>query len=249
MRKILPLVFGTISMFSCSTQYVVTSMEGVRIPVKISQGTKVNTAEADLVAEYKGLLDSQMNQIIAVSSEYMTYGRPESLLTNLTSDVMLEFGKEYTNGNCDLASMNVNGHRANLSKGNVTLGNMFEVYSFENALVIIKLKGSDLSDIFRSYAKINGSGISGNANLSIKDGELISATIDGKPVDNDKIYTIITLDYLADGNDSMDAFAKSIERIETGITLRSAMMDYFKEQAAQGKQISSTLDGRIKVEQ
>ena len=95
---------------------------------------------------------------------------------------------------------------------------------------------------------MGGSGISSTVKLLIKDGKLESATVKGLPVDKDKVYTIITLDYLADGNDGLDAFKNSIEVIEPGLTLRDAMMQYVKDQTANGKEISSVLDGRIIIE-
>lgn len=235
--------------FSCSRQqYVATSIQAQRYPIVAADYSSANNEMQSLVDHYKVKLDNEMNQVIGVSTQDMTYGRPESLLTNLTSDVMEAYGNKYTDNACDLACMNVHGHRANLSKGNITIGNIFEIYSFENTLVLIKLKGSDLLDAFESYAKMGGAGISSTVKLIIKDGKLESATVKGLPVDKDKVYTIITLDYLADGNDGLDAFKNSIELIEPGLTLRDAMMQYVKEQTAKGNEISSVLDGRITVE-
>lgn len=236
--------------FSCTQQqYVVTSLQAQRYPIVAADYSQVDTDTKDLVANYKVKLDYEMNQVIGVSTQDMTYGRPESLLTNLTSDVMQAYGEKYTNGICDLACMNVHGHRANLSKGNITIGNIFEIYSFENTLVLIKLKGSDLLDAFESYAKMGGAGISSTVKLVVKDGKLESATVKGLPVNKDKIYTIITLDYLADGNDGLESFKNSVEVIEPGLTLRDAMMQYVKDQTAKGKEISSVLDGRITIDQ
>lgn len=223
-------------------------MDAQRYPLVATQYEGKAPEMSAMVARYKVLLDKEMGQVIGTSDQDMGYGRPESLLTNLTSDVMQAYGEKATGGNCDFASVNVYGHRANLGKGNITVGNIFEIYPFENTLVLIKLKGSDLQEAFESYAKIGGAGISSTAHLVIKDDKLVSATVKGKPVDPNKIYTIMTLDYLADGNDGMEAFAKAIEVIEPGITLRDAMMDYVKQQTAAGKPVSSVLDGRITIE-
>lgn len=235
--------------FSCSRQqYVVTSLQAQRQPIVAADYPRTGGEVETLVEKYKVKLDNEMNQVIGVSTQDMTYARPESLLTNLTSDVMEAYGEKYTNGACDLACMNVHGHRANLAKGNIRVGNIFEIYSFENTLVLIKLKGGDLLDAFESYAKMGGAGISSTVKLIVKDGKLQSATVKGQPVDKDKVYTIITLDYLADGNDGLEAFKNSLEVIEPGITLRDAMMQYVKDQTASGKEISSVLDGRITIE-
>lgn len=249
MKKVLSGALLMALCVSCSQQhYVITKMDAQRYPLIASEYTGKAPEMSSLIGNYKTLLDKEMGQVIGTSTQDMTYERPESLLTNLTSDVMQAYGEKMTNGNCDLASVNVYGHRANLGKGNITVGNIFEIYSFENTLVLIKLKGSDLMEAFESYAKMGGAGISSTVHLVAKDEKLVSVTVKGQPVDPNKTYTIITLDYLADGNDGMEAFAKATEVTEPGITLRDAMMNYVKEQTAAGKSVSSVLDGRITIE-
>jgi 2',3'-cyclic-nucleotide 2'-phosphodiesterase (5'-nucleotidase family) len=141
--------------------------------------------------------------------------------------------------------MNVHGHRATMPKGAVTIGNLFEIYSFDNAITFIELKGSDLKKMFDAYARIGGAGISSNVKLIIEDKKVKNVTIDNKPIDNNKIYKIVTLDYLAEGNDNMSAFLNAISISNTGVTLRDIMIDWVKEQTRMGKEIDSAVDGRI----
>jgi len=202
----------------------------------------------ELVGRYKTLLDKEMNQVIGTSSENMTYGIPESLLTNLTSDVILRYTKSNLDKDCDIAIMNVNGHRSNLAKGDITLGNIYEIYSFENILTVIKIKGRDLLETFDSYAKMGGYGISSTATLLIRDKQLVDAKINGMPIDKDKIYTVVTLDYLAEGNDGMAPLKKAVQSIASGTTLRDVMLDYIKSETKEGHEIVSKLDGRVTVE-
>jgi len=83
--------------------------------------------------------------------------------------------------------------------------------------------------------------------LTIKERKVSSVTVDGLPVDENRVYKISTLDYLADGNNDMDALRNAIKVTHTGITLRDVMIDYVKEQTRQGSEITSRLDGRITV--
>ncbi len=249
MKKVFVASLALVTFLSCSRQqYVVSGMQAERHPVKISEGLKPNEEVNDLVNKYKTLLDKEMGQVIGKSSQDMTYGIPESLLTNLTSDVMLGYVRKSLERDCDLAIMNVNGHRSNLAKGNITLGNIFEIYSFENALTLVELKGDGLLKAFDSYARMGGYGISSTARLVIKDRKLVSASVDGNPIDKDKVYTIVTLDYLAEGNDGMQALKKAVNATPTGTTLRDVMLDYVKEETRQGHEITSVLDGRVTVE-
>ena len=227
-------------------QYVITNISGQIVEMSQEQGTHAEMQA--FVDKYKVTLDKQMNEVIGTSSEFMQKGRPESLLTNLTSDVMKAYGDQNIEGGSDVSIMNVNGHRSTLPKGDLTLGNLFEVYSFDNTITFLEVKGEDLIKIFEAYARIGGAGISSNARLTISDRKLKSASLDGKSIEIDKIYNVVTIDYLADGNDNMKAFQDAVSINNTGITLRDVMIDYVREQTAEGKQISSQLDGRITIE-
>ena len=227
-------------------QYVIANISGQIVEMSQEQGTHAEMQA--FVDKYKVTLDKQMNEVIGTSSEFMQKGRPESLLTNLTSDVMKAYGDQNMEGGADVSIMNVNGHRSTLPKGDLTLGNLFEVYSFDNTITFLEVKGEDLIKIFEAYARIGGAGTSSNARLTISDRKLKSASLDGKSIEIDKIYNVVTIDYLADGNDNMKAFQDAVSINNTGITLRDVMIDYVREQTAEGKQISSQLDGRITIE-
>ncbi|MDD2298217.1 MAG: 5'-nucleotidase C-terminal domain-containing protein [Fermentimonas sp.] len=238
-----------ISLLSCKSQYKVAEINGTIIEVDSTFDSQSHSKMHNLVHSFKVELDSEMNEVIGNSVEQMEYSRPESLLTNLTSDVMKEYGDEHLPGGADIGVMNVHGHRANMPKGPVTVGNLFEIYSFDNTITFLELKGSDLKKIFDAYARIGGAGISSNVKLVIEDRKVKSATINGKPIDNNKIYQIVTLDYLAGGNDNMSAFLDAVSITDTGVTLRDIMIDWVREQTRQGKEVKSVLDGRIEVKE
>lgn len=244
-----PLI--TLLVVSCgsykpSYKHSIISMSGTIVEMNKEQGT--NQEMQAFVNKYKVSLDKEMTEVIGKSDEFMQYKRPESLLTNFTSDVMKKYGDMHVPNGADVAFVNVNGHRANLPKGEITLGNLYEIYSFDNTVSFLELKGEDLSKIFDSYARIGGAGISSNARLLVKDKKIVSATLDGKPIDPNKIYNVVTIDYLADGNDNMTAFKNAVKIVDTGITLRDVMIDYVRKQTAEGKTLTSKIDGRITIE-
>ena len=229
-----------------SREYSIVNMSGTIVEMSKEQGT--NAEMQAFVNKYKVTLDAEMKEVLGTSEEFMQKGRPESLLTNLTSDVMKEYGSKHFDRGADVAIMNVNGHRATLPKGQITLENLFEIYSFDNTVSFLELKGEDLIKIFDANARIGGAGISSGAHLVVKDRKIVSATLNGEPIDKDKIYNVVTIDYLADGNDSMSAFKNAVKMQDSGVTLRDVMIDYVRAQTASGKNITSKLDGRITVE-
>ncbi len=248
--KILWIAVLAISLLSCKSQYQISEMRGSIIEIDSTFDNYQHPKMHNLVHSYKVELDKEMNQVIGFSAQFMDYKRPESLLTNLTSDVMKIYGDEHLSGSGStvISVMNVHGHRATLPQGDVTMGNLYEIYSFDNTITFLELKGIDLKRIFDSYAEIGGAGISSNVKLVIKDKKVQSVTIDGKNIDNNKIYNIVTLDYLADGNDNMGAFRDALSTDNKGITLRDLMIDWTREQTRRGNSIESALDGRITVE-
>ncbi len=246
-KKTILIALISISLLSCKSQYQIAEMSGTIVEMDSSFDSQPNSEVRTFVQSYKAELDKEMNMIIGSSAQFMDYKRPESLLTNLTSDVMKAYGDEHLAGGADLGVMNVHGHRATMPMGPVTIGNMYEIYSFDNTITFLDLKGSDLREMFDAYARIGGAGISSNVKLVIEGRKVKSVTIDGNPINDNAIYHIVTLDYLADGNDNMSAFRNAINSVNTGITLRDVMIDFVKEQTRQGNEIESALDKRICV--
>lgn len=245
--KTLWIACMAVLLLSCNQSYRVTKMSGSIVEMNSSFDAHPHRQMETLVQSYKTELDREMNVVIGKSAQFMEYRRPESLLTNLTSDVMKAYGDEHLQDGADIGVMNVHGHRATMPKGDITIGNLYEIYSFDNTITFLELKGKDLKKMFDAYARIGGAGISSNVKLVIDNRKVKSVTIDGKRIDKDRVYRIVTLDYLAEGNDNMSAFRNALSNVNTGITLRDVMIDWVKEQTRQGEEVTSVLDGRIVV--
>lgn len=250
MKKIV-FFFGFVLFLSFSScrsgaKYAVTSAVWERIPV--IQTNHPDPKLQSYVEERKHLMEAEMDVVLGSAEQDMMYGRPESLLTNFTSDAILQIDTRYTKGvKPDLAIVNVHGHRSPLAKGDITVGDIYAIYPFDNSLVLLSLYGKDLMDIFRSYAQIGGAGISGNARLVISNGQLLDAKLNGEVINPERTYHVLTLDYLAEGNDHMDAFKKAVSSEATGMTLRDYILSYVARQTREGKKITARLDGRITV--
>ena len=144
--------------------------------------------------------------------------------------------------------VNMGGLRNILPKGKITVSDIFEILPFENSLCVLTMKGSEMKRLFKAIASLGGEGVSGVRLEITKEGELLDATIGGKPVEDNRLYTVATIDYLADGNGRMDAFLQAEKReCPDGATLRGLFLDYVRKQTAEGKTITSGLDGRITI--
>ena len=120
----------------------------------------------------------------------------------------------------------------------------------ENSLCVLTMKGSAMKHLFENIAVRLGEGVSGIQLEISKDGKLLQASIAGKPVEDDRDYTVATIDYLADGNDGMTAFLQADKReCPDGATLRGLFMKYVEKQTAAGKKVTSRMEGRVVVKE
>jgi 2',3'-cyclic-nucleotide 2'-phosphodiesterase (5'-nucleotidase family) len=53
--------------------------------------------------------------------------------------------------------------------------------------------------------------------------------INGKALEDDKIYYVATSDYLSNGGDNMTFFKESVEKYDMDYKLRNMLIDYFKK--------------------
>lgn len=235
-----------LSLCSCKSKQKAFTITGEYIPV-----TTTNKPDAELTAivnKYKVILGKEMDKVIATAPHRMYTGRPESPLTNFTSDAMMKISSEQSLGMTpDIAFMNVNGIRAEIAAGEVTIGDIFAAFPFDNSLDLVVLKGKYVTELFESYANLGGAGISSNVKLVIKDKKVVSALVNGKPIDSEKDYTLITLDYLAEGNDGMKAMEKASKHIATGVKLRDYILTYVNQLTADSKMMEAPLDKRIEI--
>ena len=236
---------------SCRSHYELKSIERSRIVVDARYDAQPDEEAARFLAPYKHQVDSVMGPKVGRSARYMTVQRPESPLPNLLADILMWAAKDY-NEKPDFAIYNMGGVRADLSKGDVTYGDVLDVAPFENKIAFVTLTGENVLELFSQIADTGGEGVSRGVKLVItKDGKLKSAQINGEPIDPKREYRITTIDYLLGGTDKMTAFKKGIrvnspqEKLNNS---RFIIMNYFRELARQGREVDAQIEGRITVE-
>ena len=181
-----------------------------------------------------------MNTILAESEMALEKGTPESTLGDFVSDACLsEANKIYYPADgkpADFIFLNNGGLRKSLPKGNVTLGDVFELMPFENQLVVLTINGKLVKKIFNFIASKDGAPVSG-VRFQIKDHEAVNITINSEPLDSTKTYKAITSDYLANGGDSYD-FLVDIKQESTNLKVRDAISQNLTQLGKQGKKLN-----------
>ena len=222
--------------------YKVRSFCWERIEVTSDLDATPSAEAANIVAPYKASVDSMMAPPLGLSRVAMSPKRPESLLSNWAADVMIEGGTATGLEPADMGLVNIGGLRNNMPEGIVRRGDIMLISPFENYVVVLEMKGMDLLELMRNIAAVKGEGVSSSVRMEISpDGDLLFCTIGGKEIDPNRIYTVATIDYLAEGNDKMYALKKAVKRHDIGILARDIMMEY----VIKHRVIDSKIEGRI----
>lgn len=251
MRRFSICFFILLFLFSCNRHLVVKEIDTKNISVRPQLAPLDSTLES-IVKPYRDSLQKDMSTLIAVSATPLIKDKPESKLTNLVSDILLDAGKSYCqqqNLNIipDAAYVNYGGLRASLPKGDITVERIFELMPFENEVVIVKISGDALLQMADKIAGRGGEGIAG-FRMGISKGKVSSLMIQGKTVDLDAYYWVVTSDYVANGGDQMSMFANS-QRINTGMKIREVLIHSMAERYQKSGIIDVKEDGRIFNEQ
>jgi 2',3'-cyclic-nucleotide 2'-phosphodiesterase (5'-nucleotidase family) len=243
-------------MFSCAPKhYQLASVERTRIIVDSRFDQQPDEAAVKFLEPYKRVNDSIMGPIMGQVAHNMHPQRPESDLSNLLSDILIWAAKDY-NEEPVLAIYNMGGIRADLTKGDVTYGDVLDVAPFENKICFTTLKGDKVLEVFRQMAYRGGEGVSKGVELVIKKadneehGELVSAKLHGKEIDPQADYRVATLNYLLEGNDGMPALREGTNVVkpdEASNNTRFLIMNYFRDKQSRGEIVDAQVEGRIKV--
>lgn len=221
-------------------------LENGKIKRYSSKLTEINSAWephsgdpiATLVDGYATEVEKEMAQVIGESSADMTWtNEGPSSLGSLIADILRE--KE----GAQVSLVNTGGIRADLPKGPITLGKIFEILPFDSDQVVtFQIQGKNIRKIVEQNAKNLGKSrtlqFSGLA-YAIKGNKVTTIQIDGRPLDPEQWYKVATVDFVFSAfveqvNVTPQAsvnvkFSHPRDVNETGINLRDLVIDYIKE--------------------
>ena len=128
----------------------------------------------------------------------------------------------------DVAIQNGGGIRDDIDAGPVTKRAIFNLMPFDNRIAKLTLKGKDLR-----RALDHGVGMGRIVQLSgaivsykrkAPEGErIVSITVGGKPLEDEAVYKVATLDFLATGGDDYASFGSALDKDITKALLRDVL--------------------------
>jgi len=229
--KFLLAGFVAVTLISCRAPLAVAKVD-VQKNISIAENLPEDQTFKKTIEPYKMELEGKMNTKLSHTAVDLTKSGDNSNLGNLLADYTFEGADVWAKNNgipggIDGAVINIGGIRTTIAKGNIITRQIYEVMPFENEVMIMKIKGSDLQGLFDYYLKTQKNNPVSHITIETDGDKILKQLINGKEVDPVKTYYIATSDYLALGGDNMEYFKKG-EMIPTGIKLRDLFLEKFK---------------------
>jgi 2',3'-cyclic-nucleotide 2'-phosphodiesterase (5'-nucleotidase family) len=248
------LLVLTVFSFGCSVREV-SRVQTQQYVMSDSLFAVIDSGIYKMADVYRKQLTKQMQEVLCTSAVVMEKGNPESVLGNFVTDVCLQEGNlTVANWNspsdsvkrADFIILNSGGLRKPLPKGRITLGDLYEVMPFENQLVLLTCSGTLVQQIADFIASKGGTPVSGiRFQIDKSTGKAVAITINGIPLNNNDEYTVMTADYLANGGDNFELFKSASRRIEIGLKVRDALINYSRKAGNREEIIKPKMDGRL----
>lgn len=173
---------------------------------------------------YKEDLDKKMDRIISYAGEDLIKQLPSSNIGNMMADVIYDYYKN-KGEQVDFALTNQGGIRvSSIAKGNLTVGNAFELMPFDNYIVMLNLPGVVVDSLLRHICNLGGWPVSHVDITMDKNNVPTHILIDGKPLDKNKIYKVATHNYIASGGDDC-SFLTRFPMFKSNKFLRDAIIE------------------------
>jgi 5'-nucleotidase len=156
----------------------------------------------------------------------------ESPLGNLLADLMLEARPK-----AEVALMNAGGIRSELPAGELTYGQFYQTFPFDNRFAVMKIEARKLAAILEANLRSDGGmlSVSGVRLRARCEGGTLEVELRderGRPIDGDRPLRVLISDYLAtaEGHPIAEAFDDAEEaHIEDGLPIRDVLVETLRK--------------------
>ncbi|WP_299375806.1 5'-nucleotidase C-terminal domain-containing protein [uncultured Tateyamaria sp.] len=222
-------------------------------PMLLDASVEPNAAFIDRIAEMGAPIEEMKTRVVAEAAEAIEGGRDtcramECPMGSLIADAMLDRVKDQ---GIEIAIQNGGGIRASIDAGEITMGEVLTVLPFQNTLSTFQVPGSaivaalengvgQIEDGAGRFPQV--AGMSYAFDVSKLAGERVSdVMVGGAPIDMDKVYGVVSNNYVRNGGDGYAMFVDADKAYDFGPDLADVTAEYL---AAQGPFTPYT-DGRI----
>jgi 2',3'-cyclic-nucleotide 2'-phosphodiesterase (5'-nucleotidase family) len=219
---------------SCADKkYYVTRIEGKEIGITNKNGDVAQIE--NIIKPYREKIDADLNAVLSYAPETIDKsGEWQTPMGNFLADITFEKSDKVFHmrekKSIDICLLNHGGIRNIIPKGDITARTAYEIMPFENTAVVIALKGEQVLEIANYIiSEKKPHPLKGMTFTIDKNNQPTAILVNKIPLDINKIYYVVTSDYLSFGNDNMLFFKKGIRKFDLDYKLRNIIIDYFKE--------------------
>lgn len=193
---------------------------------------------ASIVLEAQPRLAS-VKKVIAFSEEAMPNERVENRLSNWFVDIIMKKVESLSGCKVDVGICNFGGIRVGMPEGDVMLDDIRSMFPFKNNVVYLELPGRILRGIFEKMAAGKFEAL-GGVRIEAQDKKLVIAEIGGRPIDDERMYSVATISFLLDGGDGLSlADGASVLKVYD-VLIVDAVLEHIHSLTAEGKSIKGT---------
>ena len=227
------LLLSLLVLNACKKQALyLQKIEGKQI--NISDSLERNLNIDNFIKPYREHVNANLDSTLAyaVDTYSKSDGEYNTAIGNMMADAVYEESnalfKSRTGENIDFVLLNHGGIRAIISKGNVSKRTAYQVMPFDNSVVVVKLKGSEVRKLIDYLAKAKRAHPISQLQLVLNsDNTINSVSLNEKALDFNKTYNVATNDYLYNGGDRMDFFKTNDSLYVLDYKIRNVLIDYF----------------------
>lgn len=179
---------------------------------------------------------AEVKTVIGHSTRAMVRTYPECEIYDWYIDELMRATADSTGRKVHIGIANRGGVRIDMPAGDVLYDDIMSMFPFRNSLCYVALRGRDVRVLLNQMASTTFQ-ILGGVKVVAKNGKIVSATVDGEPLDDDKLYGVATLNFLLDGGDGYKVANNAEELIMSKGYLYDTMLAYVKSLTATGKPI------------
>ena len=243
------LLFGilVISLTCCSKQSYQPyySWSDIEIDSTIQRSVAIE----EIITPYRIQLDSIMDEVIGHAVHELNASREyESTLGTFVTKLLLDQSIAAYDTHVDVALMNHKGGlRAPINKGDITLGDVFQVMPFENEMVLIDLTGDQLLEVIDKVAN-GGRSMIWPINYHATPEGPKEITLNGEAIKSDGKYVLTVSDYMANGGSGFDMLTDLPRQDIEAVHLRDMIISEIRELTAAGKRVQQDIMNTITIQ-
>ena len=219
------------------------SSEPALVPLDVSTVGQ-DEAVLDAVKAWKEKTAKEMEAVVATASSRLARSRwTESAAGDWIADCLREAGRT------EAAFINSGAVRSDLPEGPVTRRALFELMPFDDDLVTMRMSGRQIREALEHgvsgrHGVLQVSGVALTYDPAALPGQrVLSVELGGKPLKDERAYTVSVNAYLADGGDGFSSFIGAADVKDRRRTVR----DVLEGCARKVSRLAPPASGRLKT--